>query len=112
MSAALAIPEFATMCLSGGAYFYLRYKVFLKGPLDWDVYIYAYCICILTTFIAGLYVFIVQTKILWNDPVYKKWTREANCFQKLFQYAVNLLTIFNFKISHVLWCGIKSLPLL
>ena len=63
------------MCLSAGSYFLLRYKVFLIGPLDWDVFMYLYCLCILLSVITGIYVFVVQVQVTWDDQLYAKWSR-------------------------------------
>jgi hypothetical protein len=112
LAAAMAIPEMAATYLAGFTYFLLRFRIFLRGPLSWDIFIYLFAISIVAQIIVGFYTFIVETKIQWGDSVYIKWSRCSNCLQKLYQYAINLLTIFNFKISHCLWCGIKSLPML
>jgi hypothetical protein len=112
LSAALAVPELAGMLLSASAYFLLRQRVFLLGPLSWDLFMYFYVLCPLCSLGCGLYVLYASSRVSWGDPVYAKWTRQASCLQKGLQYAANLATIFNFKMAHALWSGIRSLPLL
>lgn len=84
----------------------------MEGPLHWDVFLWVYFCCIFLLVVTGMYVLVVQIKILWQDSVYKKWDKEANCLQKSYQYILNAISIFNFKITHALFCGIRSLPLL
>jgi hypothetical protein len=112
LAAALTLPEVCATYLAAFTYFLLRFRVFLRGPLSWDVLIYLFAASIVTQIGTGLYTLIIETKIQWGDSVYIKWSRCSNCAQKLYQYSINLLTILNFKISHCLWCGIKSLPML
>lgn len=112
LSGALSIPEFAAMGLSAFSYFLLRYKVFVKGPLDWDPFISIYCLCLFFSVLTGVYVVILTSRTLWSDKVYQKWHRCASCLQKWYQYSVNIATFLNFKAIHSLFCGINSLPLL
>ena len=100
------------MVLSAAAYFLLKYRTFLEGPSHWDVFLCVYLSCVLLSLAVGTYVAVVQSKVISADKVYFKWDRQANCLQKGFQYLITGLTFLNFKIVHVLWCGIKSLPLL
>jgi hypothetical protein len=112
VSAALALPEVAAMALSAYSYFLLRYTVFLAGVHQWDPFLWSYCLCLLATGATGVYVLVAVTRMFWGDRIYLKWTRAASCFQKMFQYGVNIFTPLNFKIIHSLFCGVRSLPLL
>ena len=99
--------------LSAGAYFLLRHKVFLDDPpTGWDVFLVIYLLCLILSIVISVVALVLQVRLLWGDSVYSKWTKHANCPQKAFQYTINFLSLFNFKMSHVLWSGIRSMPLL
>jgi len=112
LSAAVALPEFVSTLLSSGFYFLRKYIIFLKGPIYWDIFLYIFIICLLTTLVLSMAALIMQVRLLSSDSVYAKWTKHSSWLQKAYQYTVNLLSIFNFKLAHCLWSGIRSLPLL
>jgi hypothetical protein len=71
-----------------------------------------YCICLIALFLLGIVSFYFSIRITSKDRMFKQWQHKSNYLYVCLVNKIQILSIANYKLQNLIWCGIKVLPFL